>query len=176
MFRNFILFLFLIFILNTNNGYSQPNINESFTNIVLHKKPKDLPIFELKNKNGKLIVFNDFSAKLTLINFWATWCAPCKKELPKLEFLSNQFSIKDLQIILVNIEEKKYEDIQKFFNELKIKNLKSFFDNKLKLTKQLSLRGIPITLIVNSSGKEIARIIGDLDFTDKRFITWIKNY
>ncbi len=176
MFRNLILFLFVIFILNTYNGYSQPNISKSFTNIVFHENPKNLPIFELKNKNKKLIVFNDFSAKLTLINFWATWCAPCKKELPKLENLSNQFSKKDLQIILVNIEEKKYMDIQNFLNELKVKNLESFFDNKLKLTKQLSLRGIPITLILNSNGKEIARIIGDLDFTDNRFISWIKTY
>ncbi len=176
MFRNIIFLIITFFILNTNNGYSQPNINKTFTNIVLHKEPRNLPILELKNKNEKIIIFNDFNAKLTLINFWATWCAPCKKELPKLESLASQISKKDLKIVLVNIEEKKNTEIKKFLDELQVKKLDSFFDNKLKLTKQLSLRGIPITLIINSNGREVARIIGDLDFTDRRFISWIKAY
>ena len=72
-----------------------------------------------------------------------------------------------------NIENIKYDKIQRFFNQLKVKNLVSYFDNKLKLTKELKLRGIPITLIVNSNGKEIGRIIGDLDFTNPRFVSWV---
>ena len=76
-------------------------------------------------------------------------------------------------MILINIENIKYEKIQKFFNQLKVKNLVSHFDNKLKLTKELKLRGIPITLIVNSDGKEMGRIIGDLNFTNPFFVSWI---
>ena len=62
-------------------------------------------------------------------------------------------------------------------NKVKIKviNLDSYFDNKLRLAKKLQLRGLPITIITNSKGKEIGRIIGDLDFTDQRFVSWIKN-
>lgn len=176
MFRNFILFLFIFFILNTNSGYSQPNISKSFTNIILQKNPKLLPNIEVKNKDGKTIIFNDFSSKLTLINFWATWCAPCKKELPKLDRLYDQTSRDQLKIILINIEKKKFEDIQSFLDNLSIKNLTNYFDNDLKLTKEFGLRGIPITLIVNSDKKEVARVIGDLDFTDPKFIEWVKSY
>ena len=174
MLRN-ILFLITIFlILNTNNVYSQPNILKSFNNIVIHENPKDLPDLEIINKKGNKIIFNDFSSKLTLINFWATWCAPCKKELPKLDSLHEQTQDSQLRIILINIENIKYDKIQIFFSKLKVVNLVSYFDNKLRLAKKLQLRGLPITIIANSKGKEIGRIIGDFDFTDQRFVSWIK--
>jgi len=173
MFRNILFLTAIFFILNTNNTYSQPNILKTFNNIIIHEKPKDLPNLELINQKGNKIIFNDFSSKLTLLNFWATWCAPCKKELPKLDVLDQNIPQSQLNIILVNIENIKYAKIQTFFDELKVKNLVSFFDVKLKLTKKLKLRGIPVTLIVNPKGKEVGRIIGDLDFTDPRFITWI---
>ena len=173
MFRNFLFLIIIFFILNTNNTYSQPNILKTFDNIVLHEKPKNLPDLELINKKGNTIIFNDFSSKLTLINFWATWCAPCKKELPELDNLYQQIPRSQVNIVLINIENIKYDKIEKFFNKLKVKNLVSHFDNKLKLTKELKLRGIPITLIVNSDGKEMGRIIGDLNFTNPFFVSWI---
>jgi thiol-disulfide isomerase/thioredoxin len=142
---------------------------------VLHEKPKNLPDLELINKKGNTIIFNDFSSKLTLINFWATWCAPCKKELPELDSLYQQIPRGQVNIVLINIENIKYDKIEKFFNKLKVKNLVSHFDNKLKLTKELKLRGIPITLIVNSDGKEMGRIIGDLNFTNPFFVSWINS-
>ena len=173
MFRNILFLIIIFFILNTNNTYSQPNILKTFNNIVLHEKPKNLPDLELINKKGNTIIFNDFSSKLTLINFWATWCVPCKKELPELDNLYQQIPRSQVNIVLINIENIKYDKIQKFFNRLKVKNLVSHFDNKLKLTKELKLRGLPITLIVNSNGKEIGRIIGDLNFTNPFFVSWI---
>ena len=173
MFRNFLFLIIIFFILNTNNTYSQPNILKTFNNIVLHEKPKNLPDLELINKKGNTIIFNDFSSKLTLINFWATWCAPCKKELPELDNLYQQIPRRQVNIVLINIENIKYDKIEKFFNKLKVNNLVSHFDNKLKLTKELKLRGIPITLIVNSDGKEMGRIIGDLNFTNPFFVSWI---
>ena len=173
MFRNILSLIIIFFILNTNNTYSQPNILKTFNNIVLHEKPKNLPDLELINKKGNTIIFNDFSSKLTLINFWATWCAPCKKELPELDSLYQQIPRSQVNIVLINIENIKYDKIEKFFNKLKVKNLVSHFDNKLKLTKEFKLRGIPITLIVNSDGKEMGRIIGDLNFTNPFFVSWI---
>ena len=68
------------------------------------------------------------------------------------------------------------EDFKSFLDNLSIKNLTSYFDNDLKLTREFGLRGIPITLIVNSDKKEVARVIGDLDFTDPKFIEWVKSY
>lgn len=165
---------FLIFI--TNIAYSQPNINKTFTNLILHKSPRDLPILQIENKDKKIEVLSDFSSKVTLINFWATWCAPCKKEMPKLDRLVKNVGSKQLKVLAINIENKNYEDIKKFLDDLKIENFDSVFDRKLKIVKSLQLRGIPVTLVVNNNGKEIARILGDLDFEQKEFVDWVKSF
>ena len=134
------------------------------------------PDFSLEDINGTTHTLSGYRGKVVVVNFWATWCAPCKKELPKLDRLHDRTSRDQLKIILINIEKKKFEDIQSFLDNLSIKNLTSYFDNDLKLTRDFGLRGIPITLIVNSDKKEVARVIGDLDFTDPKFIEWVKSY
>ena len=101
MLRNIFFLLLIIFILNTNNIHAQPNINKRFSNIIIHKIPNDLPVIELKNKDNNKIVLNNFSSNITLINFWATWCAPCKKELPQLQQLSSNTAEGILKVALV---------------------------------------------------------------------------
>ena len=142
-------------------------------NLVINKELKKYDGLTFFDDQNNEIELDQFEGNLVLLNFWATWCAPCKKELPKLDVLDQRFPQKQLNIVLINIENIKYDKIQSFFEELKVKNLVSYFDIKLKLTKELKLRGLPITLIVNSQGKEIVRIIGDFDFIDPRFINWV---
>ena len=176
MFRFFILFITIFFILNTNSIHSQANINKTFTNIVIHQSPRDLPILEIENIKSQKIILEKLSSKVTLINFWATWCAPCKKELPLLDKLANSVNSKQLNIVLINLENKKYSDVKSFLDNLGIKNLTTYFDKNLKLTRSLGLRGVPVTLVVNSKKKEVARILGDIDFNNEEFVNWIKSF
>jgi thiol-disulfide isomerase/thioredoxin len=176
MFRFFIFFITIFFILNTNSIHSQANINKTFTNIVIHQSPRDLPILEIENIKSQKIILEKLSSKVTLINFWATWCAPCKKELPLLDKLANSVDSKQLNIVLINLENKKYSDVKSFLDNLGIKNLTTYFDKNLKLTRSLGLRGVPVTLVVNSDKKEVARILGDIDFNNEEFVNWIKSF
>lgn len=176
MFRFFLFFITIFFILNTNSIHSQANINKTFTNIVIHQSPRDLPILEIENIKSQKIILEKLSSKVTLINFWATWCAPCKKELPLLDKLANSVNSKQLNIVLINLENKKYSDVKSFLDNLGIKNLTTYFDKNLKLTRSLGLRGVPVTLVVNSEKKEVARILGDIDFNDEEFVNWIKSF
>jgi thiol-disulfide isomerase/thioredoxin len=176
MFRFFLFFITIFFILNTNSIHSQANINKTFTNIVIHQSPRDLPILEIENIKSQKIILEKLSSKVTLINFWATWCAPCKKELPLLDKLANSVNSKQLNIVLINLENKKYSDVKSFLDNLGIKNLTTYFDKNLKLTRSLGLRGVPVTLVVNSDKKEVARILGDIDFNNEEFVNWIKSF
>ena len=176
MFRFFLFFITIFFILNTNSIHSQANINKTFTNIVIHQSPRDLPILEIENIKSQKIFLEKLSSKVTLINFWATWCAPCKKELPLLDKLANSVNSKQLNIVLINLENKKYSDVKSFLDNLGIKNLTTYFDKNLKLTRSLGLRGVPVTLVVNSEKKEVARILGDIDFNNEEFVNWIKSF
>ena len=110
------------------------------------------------------------------MNFWATWCAPCKEEMPSLDLLQNQENLDKLKIFPINVGQDNLENSLKFFEDLKIKNLKIYFDSSITLAKKFGLRGIPTSIIFNKEGEEFARIIGSIDFNDQKFIDWLANY
>jgi thiol-disulfide isomerase/thioredoxin len=145
-------------------------------NIIIHKdlKKYDGLVF-LDHKNNQLNL-KDFKGKLILLNFWATWCAPCKEEMPSLDKLRINKNLYNLEIFPINIGNDSVEKSKKFYDNLEIQNLKIYFDNPVTLAKKLSLRGIPTSILFDKDGKEFARIIGSIDFQDKKFINWLSIY
>ena len=137
------------------------------------KKHNELTFFDADNKQINL---KDYEGNLVLLNFWATWCAPCKEEMPSLDRLQKNKNLNNLKIFPINIGQDNFEKSLKFFKNLKIKNLKIFFDTPVTLAKKLQLRGIPTSILINKDGFEFARIIGSIDFEDENFIQWLHNY
>ena len=166
-------FLVVIYLISTVISFSdEPNIK----NLVIHKQNKKLKNITFLDVDNKPINLNEFTGQLVIINFWATWCAPCKEEMPSLDNLKNLKAFENLKILPINVGQ---EDIQKskiFFDDLKIKNLELYFDNSIKLAKTFSLRGLPTTVIINKEGDEFARIIGSIDFGDENFIKWLYKF
>ena len=166
-------FLVVIYLISTVISFSdEPNIK----NLVIHKQNKKLKNITFLDVDNKLIHLNEFTGQLVIINFWATWCAPCKDEMPSLDNLKNLKAFENLKILPINVGQ---EDIQKskiFFDDLKIKNLELYFDNSIKLAKTFTLRGLPTTVIINKEGDEFARIIGSIDFGDENFIKWLSKF
>ena len=100
------------------------------------------------DQNSTQLNLNDFTGKLILLNFWATWCAPCKEEMPSLDKLQINEKFNNLEIIpIANIGNDSLEKSQRFYEKLEIKNLKIYFDNPITLAKKLSLRGIPTSVL-----------------------------
>ena len=167
--RFLIIFIFLI-----SNSFASEvkDIKNLFINEEL-KKYDELTFLDDKNNRLNL---NNYKGKLILLNFWATWCAPCKKEMPSLDLLQTNIQLDNLKIFPINVGQDNLEKSLKFFEELKIKNLKIYFDSPITLAKKFGLRGIPTSIIINKDGYEFARIIGSIDFEDKKFINWLSNY
>jgi len=111
-----------------------------------------------------------------LLNFWATWCAPCKEEMPSLDLLGKKASLDNLKIFPINVGQESEEKAINFFNDLKIKNLDTYFDSPITLAKKFSLRGIPTTILLNKDGLEFARIVGSINFENEEFIRWLSNF
>ena len=110
------------------------------------------------------------------MNFWATWCEPCKEEMPSLDKLSIDRNFKNLKILPINIGQEKINKIKEFYIKTNIENLDIFYDTDVRLAKKFLLRGLPTTLIINKDGGEIARVVGSIDFQDKNFKTWLQNF
>jgi len=167
--RFLIIFIFLI-----TNVVAQeiPGIK----NIVIHKIPKTYDNVIFLDKNDKKINIIDYKGNLLILNFWASWCEPCKEEMPSLDKLQVNPSLDKIKIFAINIGKENQNKVNKFFTDLNIKNFEPYFDSPTTLAKKFSLRGIPTSILINKKGQEFARVIGSVDFEDKNFVNWIIKY
>ena len=108
------------------------------------------------------------------MNFWATWCAPCREEMPSLNNLQLNNNENKIKIIPINIGGENLRTSKKFFNELNIDNLKVYVGNGAEIAKNLKLRGLPTTIFIDRDGYEFARIVGSIDFNNDEFLKWLK--
>jgi thiol-disulfide isomerase/thioredoxin len=166
--------IIFIYLITTSLSYSieQPDIK----NIVINKYLKSYKDITFKDINNKSVNLERFRNKLIILNFWATWCVPCVEEMPSLDLLQSNKKLNNLKIFPINIGQEDLLKSKIFFRELKIKNLDIYFDSTVSLAKKFLLRGIPTTILINKEGKEFARIVGSIDFSDEKFISWLENF
>jgi len=169
-------FLILIFCFSIFSSIAQTNEDVPLNNIAINEIPKSISPIIFEDFLGNKISLDEYRGKLVIINFWATWCAPCKKEMPSLDRLYQSSDFKNLEIFAVNMEEPNKEKTKKFFQNLKIQKLEIFFDYDLDFVKEFKLRGVPTTVLINKQGKEFARIIGEVNFEDRKFLKWLSKY
>jgi len=168
------LLLIFIYLITSNISYAleEPNIK----NLVLSKNPKIYEEVVFKDSNDYDVNLDDFKGKLLILNFWATWCAPCREEMPSLDDLQSNSNFDNLKIFLINIGQENFSKSDSFFKELGIQNLEMYFDAPITLAKKFSLRGVPTTILFNKKGEEFGRIMGSIDFNNLEFINWLKQY
>ena len=163
-----IVVIFFLLISNIVNAVIEP----PFKNIIVNEQPIEYKDILFKDYDGNIVNLKDQKSQIYMLNFWATWCLPCKEEMPYLDKLQNTNGIK---IFPINIEKNIKHKTEIFFKSLEIKNLSIYFDIETNLVNLFRLRGLPTTIILNKDRKEIARVIGAVDFSDQRFINWVKS-
>ena len=168
--------LLIIFIYLITANFSFASEKPDIKNLVLIKNPKKYENVIFNDINQKNVDLDDFKGKLILLNFWATWCAPCKEEMPSLDNLQSNSNFSNLEIFPINIGQEDASKSEFFFKSLNIQNLDIYLDASITLAKKFALRGVPTTILFNKQGKEFARIMGSIDFNNKEFINWLKTY
>ena len=165
------LIIFTFFISNTLASETS-----NIENLVVNKELKTYDNIIFLDSQEKIIKLSDYKGNLIILNFWATWCTPCKEEMPSLDNLKTNPNLNNLKIFPINIGRDDIKKSKSFFKDLNIKNLDIYFDNPETLAKDFALRGVPTTILFNKKGEEFARIIGTIDFNDKEFLKWISTY
>ena len=160
--------IFFLLISNIVNAV----IETPFKNIIVSEQPIEYKDIIFKDYDGNTVNLRDQKGEIYFLNFWATWCLPCKEEMPYLDKLQN---VNGIKIFPINVEKNREIETKIFFKSLDIKNLTNYFDIENNLVNLFRLRGLPTTIILNNDKKEIARVLGTLDFSDQRFINWLNS-
>ena len=147
---------------------------EGLTGLMVHDDPQPLLEAEFVDPDGSMITLADIGAPLTVFNFWATWCAPCVHEMPSLSAL-REASGEDFEVVTVATGRNTEAGLARFYEDTGITNLPTYLDPKQALAREAAVLGLPLTLILNAEGREIARFQGDTDWSDPEIITYLKS-
>ena len=164
-------FIFIISLVISNLSYSYEN-----NQLLLHNPAKKINFFDLETLDGKKIEVADklIKKKLILVNFWATWCPPCIKEIPDLIKLKKKFD-NEIDIIFVSVDANPAKVIPNFLKKNKLKDFQTYIDKKLNLTKELGVKVMPTTLVINEGPYELSRVEGYIDWLNQELLNELEN-
>jgi len=168
----FLILIALFFIPITVNSKELNNLK----NLVIYEDQKKIEEISFQNEEDNTVLLSEYKDKLLILNFWATWCEPCKEEMPSLQNLQNNPNFKNLKILPINIGQEDKNSIKNFFLDVGINSFEIFYDSDVKLAKKFSLRGIPTSILINKDGYEFAKIVGSINFEDPKFVKWLLNF
>nr|WP_093322847.1 TlpA disulfide reductase family protein [Shimia haliotis] len=132
-----------------------------------HSDPKKVSTNAFISEDGEDITLDAYEGKIVLLNFWATWCAPCRHEMPMLSELQTQLGGDAFEVVTIATGRNMVPAMKKFFEEIGVDNLPLHRDPKQKLARDMAVLGLPATLIIDANGQEIARLQGDADWSSE---------
>ena len=142
---------------------------------LLFSEPKDVSTESFSTPEGTNVTLAEFHGKTVVLNFWATWCAPCRKEMPALEELRNTLGGDNFDVIAIATGPKNEpRKIAKFFADNGISDLPVYLDPKSRFANDMGVRGLPITVVLNAQGQEIARMRGDAEWASENAFDVLK--
>ncbi|MEC3860889.1 TlpA disulfide reductase family protein [Mesobacterium sp. TK19101] len=133
--------------------------------LAFHSDPQPVSGAEFVTFDGAPLKLSDWQGKWVLVNFWATWCAPCRHEMPMLSELQTELGGDSFEVVTIATGRNAPPALQKFFDEIGVDNLPMHRDPKQALARQMGILGLPITIVLNPEGQEIARMRGDADWS-----------
>ena len=149
--------------------------NDDFSkNIVIHEKPLIIKELKFKDFNLQDVDLTNKKGNIMIINFWASWCLPCKREMPSLEILAQKYP--NIKIYPINMEKPNKLRTRDFYKSIGITGLDIYFDPDFKLVKTFKMRGLPTSILIDKDGREFGRVVGEVDFNSEEFIRLLKKY
>jgi thiol-disulfide isomerase/thioredoxin len=138
-----------------------------------HEEPREVSDVPFQSETGEEMTLADYQGQITVLNFWATWCAPCRTEMPHLSALQTHFADQPVEIVTIATGRNAPAAMKAFFDEIGVDNLPLHTDAKQKLARDMAVLGLPITVVMNAEGQEIARMQGDADWSSDSAIAML---
>lgn len=142
---------------------------------VFRKTPEAIPAFSFEDGAGQPKTLADWKGKVVLLNLWATWCAPCRKEMPALDKLQKELGGNDFEVVAMSVDRQGSPASKKFLDEAKVANLKLYVESTSRSIGTLRASGLPTTLLIDREGREIGRLAGPAEWDSADAKTLIRS-
>jgi thiol-disulfide isomerase/thioredoxin len=142
--------------------------------LVVHEKPRPVPDISFTDETGGALNLSDLRNRVIVLNVWATWCFPCREEMPSLDRLHSKFDPRDVAVIALSNDRKGLGPVRKFFDEVGVKNLSLYNDASARALRELGLVGLPGTLVIDRAGREIGRLVGGAKWDSPEMVDFLK--
>ncbi|MEO0370159.1 MAG: TlpA disulfide reductase family protein [Pseudomonadota bacterium] len=133
--------------------------------LVFHEAPKDVTRTAFETIDGNEGTLADYEGKVVVLNFWATWCAPCRHEMPMLSELQSELGGDNFEVVTIATGRNPPQAMKAFFDEIRVENLPLHRDPRSRLAREMGVLGLPVTMVLDQNGQEIARLVGDADWS-----------
>ena len=149
---------------------------EKTTSLSLLKAPRELPDISFSDGDGRSVKLSSFRGKVVLLNIWATWCPPCRKEMPTLDRLQTKLGGAGFEVVALSIDKGGPLVVRTFYDEIGIKALRIYIDQNGEASSALDFNGIPTTLLIDRTGRELGRKIGPAEWDTPEIVKLIQGY
>ena len=139
-------------------------------------QPRDVPEIHFIDADNRNLTLADFRGKIVLLNIWATWCVPCRKEMPALDRLQAQLGSDDFIVLPLSIDRAGLPAVKKFYAELGLQKLGIYVDSSGAASRALGAPGVPTTLLIDRNGREVARKMGAAEWDGPEMVSLIRGY
>ena len=137
-------------------------------------QPHALPEVRFQDDQGRDLTVGDFRGRVVVLNVWATWCVPCRKEVPTLDRLQARLGGKDFLVLALSIDRKGVEAVRGFYQEVGVENLAIYVDPSGKGSHALAIPGVPTTLLIDREGREVARKMGEAKWDSPEMVSLVE--
>lgn len=140
------------------------------------KTPRAMPALAFADGQGRRLTLADFRGRVVLLNVWATWCVPCRKEMPALDRLEGKLGGGDFLVLPLSIDHAGAPAVARFYRQLGVKRLGIYLDPLARVSGALALPGVPTSFLVDAEGREVARKIGPAEWDGPQMTALIRRY
>ena len=142
--------------------------------IPMHETPQPIPTVAFADAAGNPLTLDHWRGRVVLLNIWATWCGPCRAEMPTLDRLQATLGGKRFEVLALSIDRAGVDVVRKFFDEIGIAHLRIFIDETMQVSHDLAILGLPATLLVSPNGRELGRLLGPAEWDTQEMIAFLE--
>lgn len=147
---------------------------EAPPDMAVHETPRSVEPFEFRDGAGNEYTLDDFRSRVVVLNLWATWCPPCREEMPTLDQLQERLGGADFEVVALSLDRRGESVVRKFYDDIGVEHLRLYLASGMDLISRLRAPGLPTTLVLDRRGREVARVVGKADWATPRMIRYLR--